>query len=112
MRNRSSTQSTAGLALVAAWAFLAACTSPATPATLPPTTSPPATATTRPATTTTVPDFHLDGADPAWEQVVADFYGPVCGGNRSSVLVELASWPTATDCPIGGRAAMSSVGEV
>jgi LCP family protein required for cell wall assembly len=43
---------------------------------------------------------------------VADVYGSVCGGTLRSIAAELAEREEATECPIGGRAAMSSVGGI
>lgn len=117
MHTHRSAQGSTALAVVVAFSVLAACTSPATPPTTLATTQPPTTATigrlgTRPATTTTAAEFHLDGASPAWEQAVADVYGSVCGGTQSDMAGGLAGRGEATECPVGGRATMSSVGAV
>ncbi|HKY49047.1 MAG TPA: LCP family protein [Acidimicrobiia bacterium] len=100
-------------ALVVAWAMLSACvvggTVPAEPVTVSPR---PTTTTTRAATTTTQPAFHLEGASPAWERAVADVYGSACGGNLQAIAPELAERDAASECPSGGRAAMSSVGDI
>ena len=110
MHSHRSAQGSTALAVVVAFSVLAACTSPATPPTTLATTPPPST--TAPATTTTAADFHLDGASPAWEQAVADVYGSACGGTRSNIAAGLAGRGEATECPVGGRATMSSVGDI
>lgn len=93
--------------------MLSACvvggTVPAEPVTVSPR---PTTTTTRAATTTTQPAFHLEGASPAWERAVADVYGSACGGNLQAIAPELAERDAASECPSGGRAAMSSVGDI
>ena len=113
MQNRLPVRGPAVPALTVIWAVLAACSTPATPSTLPATTSPPpTTVTTSRPTTTTAGDFHLDSAGPAWEQAVADLYGSACGGVRTSVPIQLAEWAEATECPSGGSASLVSVGDV
>lgn len=101
------------VARLVAWALLPACTLPVTAPAEPETHSPrPNTTTTRAATTTTAPVFQLDGASLAWETTVADIYGSVCGGVLQAIAPELAEREAASECPIGGRAAMSSVGDI
>ena len=101
------------LARVMACLVLSACSSPPPTAAEPVTNSPrPTTATTRAAATTTAPAFRLEGASPAWERAVADVYGTVCGGTRRSIPAELEELEQAPECPIGGRAAMSRVGDI
>jgi LCP family protein required for cell wall assembly len=98
---------------LATWAVLLACSTTPTLTSMPATTSEPATTlVTRAPTTTAAVDFHLDNADPAWEEVVAAVYGTVCGRDASSLPAELAARPLATECPIGGTAAMTSVGDI
>lgn len=96
--------------LVLAGAVLAACSTAATPTTS--LASPPSTATTARPPNTTAPGFHLDGASPAWEEAVANLYGSVCGGTRGSLSAELTGLGEATECPVGGTAAMSSFGDI
>jgi LCP family protein required for cell wall assembly len=91
---------------------LAACTSPAATVTLTTVSSTPTTTTTRPPTATTALDFQLNGASPAWERLVADIYGSVCGGTRDALPSELAALAEATECPVGGAAAMSSFADI
>ncbi len=114
MQNHRSVHGPTTLAVIVAISVLAACISPATPPTAPATTAPSPTSSTiaRRGTTTTAADFHLDGAGLAWERAVADVYGSACGGIRSSVPSALAGRPEATECPVGGRATMSLVGDI
>ena len=111
MLNRRSAHLPAVVALAMAGAVLTACTAPATATrtTEPVTTAPPPTTA---ATTTTAPAFHLDGASPAWERTVADVYGSACGGSLRAIAPELAEREEALECPVGGRAALSSVGDI
>ena len=64
------------------------------------------------ASTTTAPDFHVDGASASWQRAIANLYGGACGGNRALLPPELLGTTEAADCPIGGTATISTVGEI
>jgi LCP family protein required for cell wall assembly len=67
-----------------------------------------AVATTAPVTTT-VPELVLPDAPPEWQQLVANLYGPACGGDRSQAATWAIDLPEAEICPSDGSTTSARV---